>query len=633
MAVAPKIKITIAGTRIKNYVEMVLEQDINAHHYFRVVIKHDDVEDLGAHKLDKSMDWLGKSVLIDMEEYDFTGIVTSVDLVHSHNHFGDIVVSGYSKTILLETAPHKFSWLKKTLKEIVSTLGEAAADLTIINKPKYTETIEYIAQYNESHFDFLKRIAKTYNEILFYDGTNLVFGDLGSTPTIPVVYGKDADSLKIGINIKNVKYDRVSYHSLREEFMDGSTQDSVSGLDELGAHAFNVSKKVFNFNGRSHTAPRIPDKGSLDDDLKKTQSASAADLSIVEGRSKQRGIRPGCIIDLTTEGKKDGSFPSRPYGSYLVISTKHISSSDCNYTNVFKAIPAGVKVLPTPEAKQPLAYSEIARVLSNEDPDKKGRVQVQTQWQEKAEGLSTSWVRVMTPNAGKSELHPKNRGMVFIPEVGDEVMLGYRYGDPSRPYVAGSMFHGMNGKGGDKDNVIKSIITKSGHEITLDDSRGDENIIIKDRYNNFIKLYTAEDNIFISANETISLKAKNIELVAEQNITLDAGEDIEGGASNNIGLSAGNCFNISASKDVVINASKSLIETGAEDVSISSSSGSMLDMDSKGELNIQSNKKVNITSKESQLKGDKKVLLVSSQKAFIEGKSKTVIKGSSVEVS
>jgi len=66
---------------------------------------------------------------------------TSVDLVHSHNHFGDIVVSGYSKTILLETAPHKFSWLKKTLKEVVSTLGEAASGLTIMSGFIMTEPI------------------------------------------------------------------------------------------------------------------------------------------------------------------------------------------------------------------------------------------------------------------------------------------------------------------------------------------------------------------------------------------------------------------------------------------------------------------------------------------------------------
>ena len=75
----------------------------------------------------------------------------------------------------------------------------------------------------------------------------------------------------------------------------------------------------------------------------------------------------------------------------------------------------------------------------------------------------------MTPNAGKSDYHAKNRGMVFIPEVGDEVMLGYRYGDPSRPYVAGSMYHGMNGAGGSTDNVTKSIITRSGHMLVFND--------------------------------------------------------------------------------------------------------------------------------------------------------------------
>ena len=341
-------------------------------------------------------------------------------------------------------------------------------------------------------------------------------------PIIPVVYGKDADSVKVGVNIKNVKFDRVSYHALREEFMDSSTQDSVSGLDDLGGHAFNVAKKVFNFNGRSHTGPRMPDKGSLDDNLKSTQAASAADLSVVEGRSKKRGIRLGSIIELTTEGKKDGGFPSRAYGRYLVISTKHFSTSACNYTNVFKAIPAGVKVLPTPEVKIPQAYPEIARVISNEDPDGKGRVQVQTHWQEKAEGLSTSWVRVMTPNAGKSDYHSKNRGMVFIPETGDEVMLGYRYGDPSRPYVAGSMFHGMNGAGGDKDNVIKSIITRSGHELVFDDTTGRESITITDKNHNIIFLDTANSNIRISAPENIDIEAKNINLRARETITQES---------------------------------------------------------------------------------------------------------------
>jgi len=362
----------------------------------------------------------------------------------------------------------------------------------------------------------------------------------------------DADSIKVGINIRNVKYDRVSYHSLREEFMDGSTQDNVSGLDDLGAHAFNVSKKVFNFNGRSHTGPRMPDKGSLDENLKKMQAASAADLSVVEGRSKKRGIYPGAVIELTTEGKKDGAFPSRPYGSYLVISTKHVSTSDCNYTNVFKAIPAGVKVLPTPEAKLPLAYSEIARVISNEDPKGKGRVQVQTDWQKKAEGLSTSWVRVMTPNAGKSGAVGTNRGFMFVPEPGDEIMLGYRYGDPSRPFVMGSVYNGMTGAGGDGNNKIKSITTRTGSTITFDDDEGDGMITISDPSGSIVTL-NGDKTITITAPEKIDINSKEININATKKVNI-SGTDEVNTTSKKVNTKGTQGVNVDSDTQIVENA-------------------------------------------------------------------------------
>ena len=616
MAVKPKIKITIAGTPVTNYIEMVLDQDIYDHHYFRIVIKHDDVEELGSHTLEKSMDWLGQSVLIDMDKYDFTGIITSVDLVHSHNHFGDIVVSGYSKTILLETAPHKYSWFKKTLREVVSTLGEAASDLTIINKPKYSETINYIAQYDESHFDFLKRVASDYKEWLYYDGTNLVFGEPNSMPTIPVIFGKDADNIKVGINIKNVKFNKITYHSKREEFMDGSTQDNVSGLDYLGRHAFGVSKKVFNFKGRSRTAPRIPDKGSLDDDLKKTQAASAADLSVIEGRSKKRGIHPGSIIELTSEGKKNGAFPSKAYGSYLVISTKHVSSSDCNYTNVFKAIPAGVKTLPAPTTKRPKAYSEIAHVISNEDPDGKGRVQVQTHWQ-KLEGLNTNWIRVMTPDAGSSGAVSTNRGFTFIPEQNDEVVLGYRYGDPSRPFVLGSVYNGTTGAGGDKNNKIKSLGTRTGSAITFNDDENAGNVVINDPSGNNM-VFDGAGNATVTSPETITFNCGKSKIHMDKSGTINInGLDIN--------INAGNSINVKSFPN----------EEGGGIGTISISAKDNVEMSSiEKETKVKAMQNVIIVSEEAQAQVIGKTIaqLASFEKAEVVGTVKTLIIGGEVQI-
>ena len=86
--------------------------------------------------------------------------------------------------------------------------------------------------------------------------------------------------------------------------------------------------------------------------------------------------------------------------------------------------------------------------------------------------MQTGWVRVMTPDGGSSSDVKSNRGFVFIPEVGDQVLLGFRHGDPARPYVMGSLFNGTTGGGGGQGNNCKSLTTRSGSSLKLDDSAG-----------------------------------------------------------------------------------------------------------------------------------------------------------------
>ena len=140
------------------------------------------------------------------------------------------------------------------------------------------------------------------------------------------------------------------------------------------------------------------------------------------------------------------------------------------YKNRFKAIPATIKAMPSPKVRMPLAETQMATVLSNADPEGKGRVRVRMNWQ--TDGMQTGWVRVMTPDGGSSSDVKSNRGFVFIPEVGDQVLLGFRHGDPARPYVMGSLFNGTTGGGGGQGNNCKSLTTRSGSSLKLDDSAG-----------------------------------------------------------------------------------------------------------------------------------------------------------------
>jgi len=139
------------------------------HHSFEIILDQDVVEEVGGHTIDKSKDWLGKPVVISFDEKEFLGVVTDVTLNHSDGHNGQLIVSGYSKTILLESGKHIHSWLGKTLTNIVTDTVDAAGIEAEI-APVFTSKIEYQSQYNETHFQFIQRLAKQYSEFLYYDG-------------------------------------------------------------------------------------------------------------------------------------------------------------------------------------------------------------------------------------------------------------------------------------------------------------------------------------------------------------------------------------------------------------------------------------------------------------------------------
>ncbi len=514
----PTTNISIDGTDLSNFSHLSLVQRLYEHHTFSITIGHQIIETLGGHTLDKSKSWVGKVATITLGEETFVGLVSSVSMVHNHGTNGDLVIRGYSPTILLEGGPHLFSWTDKSLKDIVKETIDAAGVSSDV-KPEFSGVIGYMGQHRESHYAFLKRLACQYNEWMFYDGEKLVFGKPGSMPEVSMTYGSHMERVEVSTQMRPVKSEAFSYHSLRDEQMDGKTKDSVSGLDELGDHGFNESKNSFGLKALNSLSPRVDDKGGLDDVLKKKQAAAGAATSVISGTSIRQELRPGVIADIQANINEGmGIYLTKPYGKYLITAVHHHATGDHVYSNHFEGIPSGVATLPEPDMKMPLANPQLATVMSNKDPEKKGRIQVQFQWQI-LQGLNTNWIRVMTPDGGISDNVPENRGYVFIPEEGDQVMVGFRYGDPCRPFVMGSMFHGKSGKGGGGNNKIKSITTRSGSTITFDDDEGDGKITISDPSGNTITL-NGDGTMNISAPDSINMNSTEINIVASDTINI-----------------------------------------------------------------------------------------------------------------
>ncbi len=546
----PKTSISINGEFLYTFEQITLNQSINEHHFFSVIVDYDSIETQGGHTLDASKKWLGKSVVINFNEMEFVGVITSIKLRHDNGYDGKLVISGYSKTILLESKPHMHSWLHTSLKSIVTdTVNAAGIEAQIA--PLFTSEIEYQAQYQESHFKFIQRMAKQYNEWLYYDGVKLIFGKPSLEAPITVEYGADMDTINIAIETIASGITNFTYNSLDDSINESTTKGEVVGLNELGSYAFETSKELYPINTTDHSITRTKDKSEIDRINKNKQASTLAKANVLTGTSTKQGLTVGTVIKVTSARYTDKSFDVKNYGEYIITKIKHEATGLSEYTNSFEAIASGIEILPEPEVVLPESHPQVATVLSNDDPKQKGRVQVQFLWQ--AKEMRSSWIRVMTNDAGSSQLHAQNRGSVFIPEVGDQVMVGFRYNDPNRPFVMGSLFNGSTGAGGKDKNNYKSIITRSGHTIEFNDTNNHESITIKDKKGNHFIIDTKGETITINA-------LKDINLIAGENLNITAGKNIVVNAGSNISESAGKNISSRAGKDILQNASGDIKE-------------------------------------------------------------------------
>ena len=424
------------------------------------------------HNINSSKEWLGESIVVKAASTPiFVGVVTNVQLHREGSDFGCIIVSGYSATYRMETAHSCFSWNDTTIGDVVKKLCEQAKVQLELN-PAFKETKDYICQYEESDFDFIRRLAHQYQEWMYYDGTKLIFGKPRKlADPIILEYGTTLSSLDIGLQTLARSEQVFSYHSGADREMQRMTPNLAYGHDKLAGDAFRASLGIFSKPARQHALPRISNATELDNYMGRKQAAETAETHYITAESQVPTLRVGSVISLYSSFlERVGNLSEESLGNFIIIEITHEVSQGSFYKNRFKAIPATIKALPSPKVRMPLAETQMATVLSNAAPQGKGRVRVRMNWQ--TDGMQTGWVRVMTPDGGSSSDVKSNRGFVFIPEVGDQVLLGFRHGDPARPYVMGSLFNGTTGGGGGQGNNCKSLTTRSGSSLKLDDSAG-----------------------------------------------------------------------------------------------------------------------------------------------------------------
>lgn len=174
----------------------------------------------------------------------------------------------------------------------------------------------------------------------------------------------------------------------------------------------------------------------------------------------------------------------------------------------------------------------VGIVTNNRDPDGMGRVKVRLPGLGDAD--ESDWARIVAPMAGN------DRGVYFLPEVDDEVLVAFAHGNPRLPFVLGALWNGKDpppAKNDDGKNDVRVIKTRRGHLIRFTDKDGAEKIeiidssgrssLVFDTAAKLIKIESSQDIALVAANGTIKLDARTIEIASSGAATIEAKSRIE----------------------------------------------------------------------------------------------------------
>jgi type VI secretion system secreted protein VgrG len=542
MALASKVRIDIEGSEVKDFINLTINQSIYSHNDFNVVCRMDTFEDKNGFVMEKSKEYIGSVINITIEAkvkgesqtYSniFKGLITSINTSKSDNDQSNyVILSGYSPDILMHDNPGNCSYENKTLKQISDEILKPYPKDVLKSRvdPVKGDSLSYTVRYNESRYDFLRRLATRYGEWFYYDGTQLLFGKLPDNK-INLKLGLDLTDFDFSIKMNPLNFRYVAYdHSTASSLEAASSRSGgKDNLNQYGGFAHDMSIKEF---GQQSTLIynhlNVPDN-SYNKELKKVisleEGASALNMSVMQGSSHNPLLKPGCKVNI--KASKSGQSGEVDYGQYIITSISHSCDSTMNYRNTFRGIPSEAKI---PDYTNPhaVSYSETqsAVVKDNNDPDKLGRVRVQFLWQDNH--MMSPWLRLINAYSGSE------RGFYFIPEIGDEVLVGFEGDNAEKPYLIGSMYHGKNkpkSKWPDKDNSFKGIITKSNLKIEFDDKKkittietpGGNKIVLSDDGKSILMQDQNMNKVELTSGGIVMESNKDISLTSKGKITFDA---------------------------------------------------------------------------------------------------------------
>lgn len=471
-----------------------------------------------------------------------------------------------------------------------------------------SERIPYTVQYNESPYDFLKRLAKRYAEFMYYENRKFRFGAMKELDEIHLHTGSDLAEYFYEMNMNDhngivfTKFDTFRGQRRCTGFQkrgDGNQNATVqpSKVDEddyqneMALSAYETASDYF--GDYANSLVELGAQPLFDENVEELEDSVEnkkwyqyqrmnldryvmSDSLICRGKADRVDLKLGSVIviedDAKTGAEKEETVVHTPLKVIELSYYWDKKENNLDVKNRFKAIPKDTKVPPYLERDKdgflvygdfdvyPKSGPQYGNVVDNRDPENLGRVRVALGWQ-------TTYGYILNADNYKNWDYLKDtynltpwiwvvspyqgydHGSLVIPEIGDMVLVGFEHNNVERPYVMGARYFKPVGEMNSEwtrfeKNRVKGFRSRSGHTIEIIDKEGD----IKDGQEEYKK--GGRIHIYDAKTHAYDIlfdtDQKLIKMVSKGNIELHADNDIIMEAGNDITMDAKNDFYLKA---------------------------------------------------------------------------------------
>jgi type VI secretion system secreted protein VgrG len=543
------------------------------------------------------------------------------------------------------------------IQEIFKENG--VTDVKTVLKATY-EPRDYCVQYRETDFNFVSRLMEQYGIFYFFEHEEkkhivVLSDDLSA-------HQPCREQSKVSWNPQgsdNLDEDVITSLQWEETFRFGkyavtdynfetpstSLRAEVKTQIEVGG---NSKYEIYDYPGE------YGKKAEGDGIAKIRMQEEEAQYKVISGSGTARVFTTGYKFTLQDYVRKDVN------GDYVLTQVQHVASvgntyatgaagggNEDDYSNSFSCIPAkrpfrSPQVTPKPMVQGPQTAVVVGKKGEEIWTDKYGRVKVQFHWDRygKMNEDSSCWARVSQNWAGKQW------GAMFVPRIGQEVIVEFIEGDPDQPIITGRVYNAEQTvpyelpanqtQSGIKSRSSKSATPDNFNEIRFEDKKGEEQLFIHAEKNQDIEVENDETHSVghdrkkdIKNDETVTVGHDRSESVGN-NETIKIEKDRSESVGNNETISIGKDRTESVEKNENITIGESRTESVGKNEDITISENRTENVGKNEDITIGENRKEQVGKNEEVSIGGNRTLQIEKNSSADVGKKFALVAGDEI---